>query len=118
MEILSWLCLFLPLAGVTLLALLHTRVTREVAAWLGTGFAFAAFLCAAIVFFQVLGEDEASRGPVFALYTWAGSPSFHVPLMIQVDQLSVVEMLIVSGISSLIVMYSNGFLHRGSHKRG
>jgi len=34
MEILSWLCLFLPLAGVTLLALLHTRVTREVAAWL------------------------------------------------------------------------------------
>ena len=90
MEILSWLCLFLPLAGVALLALLHTRVTREVAAWLGTGFAFAAFLCAAIVFFQILGEDESSRGHVFTLYTWAGSPSFHVPLMIQVDQLAVV----------------------------
>src|SRR6476659_2468919 len=110
METLSWLCLFLPLAGVALLALLHTRVTREVAAWLGTGFAFAAFLCAAIVFFQILGEDESSRGHVFTLYTWAGSPSFHVPLMIQVDQLSVVEMLIVSGIGSLIVMYSIGYM--------
>src|SRR3954468_9211934 len=106
MEILSWLCLFLPLAGVTLLALLHTRVTREVAAWLGTGFAFAAFLCAAIVFFQILGEEESSRGHVFTLYTWAGSPSFHVPLMIQVDQLSVVEMMIVSGIGSPIRIFS------------
>src|SRR3954453_14346622 len=117
METLSWLCLFLPLAGVTLLALLHTAVTREVAAWLGTGFAFAAFLCAAIVFFQVLGEDEASRGHVFTLYTWAGSPSFHVPLMIQVDQLSVVEMLIVPGIGSLIVMYSIGYMHGDPKER-
>ena len=117
METLSWLCLFLPLAGVALLALLHTRVTREVAAWLGTGFAFAAFLCAAIVFFQILGEDESSRGHVFTLYTWAGSPSFHVPLMIQVDQLAVVEMLIVSGIGSLIVMYSIGYMHGDPKER-
>ena len=54
---------------------------------------------------------------MFTLYTWAGSPSFHVPLMIQVDQLSVVEMLIVSGIGSLIVMYSIGYMHGDPKER-
>ena len=46
-----------------------------------------------------------------------GLPSFHVPLMIQVDQLAVVEMLIVSGIGSLIVMYSIGYMHGDPKER-
>ena len=110
METLSWLCLFLPLAGVTLLALGGTRITRQTAAWLGTGFAFASFICAAVVFFSILGEGESSRSHVYTLYTWAGSAHFHVPLGILVDQLSVVEMLIVSGVGALIVMYSVGYM--------
>jgi NADH-quinone oxidoreductase subunit L len=110
METLSWLCLLLPLAGVATLALAHTRISRVAAAWLGTGFGFASFLSAAAVFFQVLGEGESGREHVFKLYTWAGSNSFTVPLSIQVDQLSVVEMLIVSGVGALIVMYSVGYM--------
>src|SRR5205823_4708164 len=38
------------------------------------------------------------------------SASLKVPLSIQVDQLSVVEMLIVSGVGALIVMYSVGYM--------
>jgi NADH-quinone oxidoreductase subunit L len=110
METLSWLCLLLPLAGVFTLALAHTRISRVAAAWLGTGFGFASFLSAAAVFFQVLGEGESSREHVFRLYTWAGSASLKVPLSIQIDQLSVVEMLIVSGVGALIVMYSIGYM--------
>jgi NADH-quinone oxidoreductase subunit L len=110
METLSWLCLFLPLAGVTLLALAGNRITRLIAAWLGTGFAFASFICAAVVFFSMLGEGESARSHVYTLYTWAGSAHFHVPLGILVDQLSVVEMLIVSGVGALIVMYSVGYM--------
>jgi proton-conducting membrane transporter/NADH-ubiquinone oxidoreductase (complex I) subunit 5 len=110
METLSWLCLFLPLAGVTVLTLAGTRITRQIAAWLGTGFAFASFICAAVVFFSILGEGESTRSHVYTLYTWAGSAHFHVPLGILVDQLAVVEMLIVSGVGALIVMYSVGYM--------
>src|SRR5437667_8322280 len=110
MEILSWLCLLLPLAGVATVALAHTRISRVTAAWIGTGFGFASFLSAAAVFFQVLGEGESGREHVFKLYTWAGSAGLKVPLSIQVDQLSVVEMLIVSGVGALIVMYSVGYM--------
>ena len=45
METLSWLCLLLPLAGVAVLALALNRISREAAAWLGTAFAFASFVC-------------------------------------------------------------------------
>jgi NADH-quinone oxidoreductase subunit L len=110
METLSWLCLLLPLAGVTVLTLAGTRITRQIAAWLGTGFAFASFICAAVVFFSILGEGEGARSHVYTLYTWAGSAHFNVPLGILVDQLSVVEMLIVSGVGALIVMYSVGYM--------
>jgi NADH-quinone oxidoreductase subunit L len=117
METLSWLCLLLPLAAVALLAVAGSRITRETAAWLGTAFAFASFVCAAFVFFSLLGEGAGSRHHVYTLYTWAGSPHFHVPLGILVDQLAVVEMLIVSGVGALIVMYSIGYMHGDPKQR-
>jgi NADH-quinone oxidoreductase subunit L len=120
METLSWLCLFLPLAGVVVLALAVNRISREAASWLGTAAAFGSFLCAAIVFFNILGEGESRRSHVYTLYTWAGSslPStLRVPLAIQVDQLAVFEMLIVSGVGALIVMYSIGYMHGDPKQR-
>ncbi len=117
METLSWLCLLLPLAGVGVLAIALNRLSREAAAWVGTAFAFASFICAAIVFFSILGEGESQRQHIYTLYTWAGSPTFHVPLSIQVDQLSIVEMLIVSGVGALIVMYSVGYMHGDPKER-
>src|SRR3954463_10034151 len=120
METLSWLCLFLPLAGVVVLALAGNRIGRETASWLATAIAFASFVCGAAVFFSILGEGESARSHVYTLFTWAGANNIHVlrvPLSIQIDQLSVVEMLIVSGVGSLIVMYSIGYMHGDPKER-
>src|SRR5438093_3360680 len=111
METLSFMCLLLPLAGVAALTVLNTRISRDAAARLGTACAFGSFLAAAIVFFQVLGEGSSQREHVFSLYTWAGSPSFRAPFAVLVDPLSVTEMLVVSGVGALIVMYSVGYMH-------
>src|SRR3954470_3912267 len=120
METLSWLCLFLPLAGVAVLALAGSRIGREPASWLATAIAFASFICGAAVFFSILGESESARSHVYTLYTWAGANNIHVlrvPLSIQIDQLSVVEMLIVSGVGALIVMYAIGYMHGDPKQR-
>ena len=72
------------------------------------------------MFFSILGEGESARSHVYTLYTWAGAHNLHVlrvPLSIQVDQLSVVEMLIVSGVGALIVMYSIGYMHGDPKQR-
>ena len=97
---------------------LYTRITREAAAWLGTAFAFASFLCAAAVFFQMLGEDESSPRATSSRSTpGRGRPRSTVPMACSIDQLSVIEMLIVSGIGSLIVMYSIGYMHGDPKER-
>src|SRR4051794_6316057 len=117
METLSWICLLLPLAGVATLCVLGSRISREAAAWLGTAFAAGSFLAAVAVFAQLLGEGSSEREHVYTLYTWAGSGDFTVPLSVWIDPLSTVEMLIVSGIGSLIVLYSVGYMHGDPKQR-
>jgi NADH-quinone oxidoreductase subunit L len=110
-EALSWICLFAPLVGVGVLALVGDRASRTAAAWLGTGFAALSFLAAVAVFFRLLSEGSSEREHVYMLYTWAGGGGFEIPLDILVDPLSVAEMLVVSGVGALIVMYSVGYMH-------
>ena len=117
MQTLSWICLFVPLAGVVLLTLAGNRISRTTAAWAGTAFAAASFVAAAGVFVRMLSHNASQRSSVYTLYTWATSGSFKIPLAIQVDQLAVTEMLIVSGVGSLIVLYSIGYMHGDPKER-
>ena len=115
METLAWLCLFIPLLSVALLTLAGSRISREAAAWFGTVMAIASFLCALGVF-----SGDARRGllgpqPHLHALHLGGQPDFKVPFSILVDQLSMTEMLIVSGVGALIVMYSIGYM-RGDVK--
>src|SRR5436190_5296354 len=111
MESLAWICLFAPLAGMAALALLGSRITREAGAWLGTLAAFVSLLAALGVFAVLLGKDPSQRHYAYTLYTWAGSITFKVGFSIWIDTLSVTEMLVVSGVGALIVLYSVGYMH-------
>jgi NADH-quinone oxidoreductase subunit L len=121
MQTLAWICLLAPLAGVAALALAGSRISRSTAAWAGTAFAFVSFLAAVAVAFKLHHEPKfhhtLAREHVFTLYTWAGSPTLRVPFDILVDPLSVVEMLIVSGVGTLIVAYSIGYMHGDPKER-
>jgi NADH-quinone oxidoreductase subunit L len=117
MEALAWICLFTPLAGVVLLTLAGSRISRTVAAWAGTAFAFGSFAAAVAEFVALLGEGTAHRAHTYTLYTWAGSLTFKVPLSVLVDPLSATEMLIVAGVGAVIVMYSIGYMHGDPKER-
>jgi NADH-quinone oxidoreductase subunit L len=117
METLAWVCLFAPLAGVVVLTLAGSRISRAAAAWAGTAFAFTAFAAAVAVFVQMLGENASQRAHTYTLYTWAGSATFKVPLATLVDPLSVTEMLIVAGVGAVIVLYSIGYMHGDPKER-
>ena len=117
MEALAWICLFAPLAGVVVLTLAGSRISRTTAAWAGTVFAFASFAAAVAEFVALLGEGAAHRAHTYALYTWAGSLTFKVPLSVLVDPLSATEMLVVAGVGAVIVMYSIGYMHGDPKER-
>ena len=106
MESLAWICLLAPLAGVAVLTLLGSRPSRETSAWLGTLAAAVSFAAAVGAFAILLGKDPSQRHYAFTLFTWAGSGTLKVGFSVWVDTLSVTEMLIVSGVGALIVLYS------------
>jgi NADH-quinone oxidoreductase subunit L len=114
----SWLCLLAPLGGTILITLCGTRIPRVAAAWIATTSCFVAFGGAVWAFLGVHDQHQAPlRGEITTAWTWLQSGNFHAGLQLLVDPLSTVMMLIVSGVSGLIVLYSIGYMDGDDEER-
>ena len=103
-----WLVPAFPLLGFILNGLLGKRFgTRFVSfvAPLAIGLAFAQSV---VLFFQMLNAD----GKVLSehLYTWIKSGNFEAGINFQVDQLSGLYLLVITGVGFLIHIYSLGYM--------
>ena len=80
--------------------------------WLIGGIALAAvvipFVATVMLF---LGFDAEAGGQVVAYFTWMAAGDLQVDFAYRVDQLSLLMTLIVTGIGSLIHLYSIGYMH-------
>jgi NADH-quinone oxidoreductase subunit L len=103
----SWLVPLLPLAGFALILLLGRRL-RERSAFLATGLAGASFLVSVAIWLQVAGEPATHIRPLF---TWIGAADLQVAFDLQVDQLTAVMLLVVTGVGSLVHLYSYGYMY-------
>ncbi len=113
----AWLCLLAPLAGAVLITLAGTHISRRAAGVLSTASVFVAFGGAVWTLVEMLSRDEAERSEVTTAWTWLEAGSFKVGLELLVDPLSVVMMLIVSGVGGLIVLYSIGYMDGDDEER-
>ncbi len=125
----AWLCLLAPLAATVLIALVGTRIPRVAAGWLSTLSTFVAFGGAVWAFLGVHSQHRIAhgcllsttsctdRGELTTAWTWLQAGSFHVGLQLLVDPLSSVMMLIVSGVSALIILYSIGYMDGDDEER-
>jgi NADH-quinone oxidoreductase subunit L len=113
----AWLCLVSPLAAAALITLGGNRLSRRGAGYLATFATFVAFVGAAISFGTLLSHSAGDRSHVSTAWTWIGAGSYHSGLSILVDPLSVMMMLIVSGVGSLIVGYSIGYMDGDDEER-
>ena len=114
----SWLCLLAPLGGTILITLCGTRIPRVAAAWISTASCFVGFGGAVWAFLGVHDQHKALlRGEITTAWTWLQSGNFHAGLQLLVDPLSVVMMLIVSGVGGLIVLYSIGYMDGDDEER-
>lgn len=104
-----WLIPALPLFGAALLLLAGRRADR----WgplLGCATALAAFCLAAWQFTAMVGRDAADRAVGQTLFTWISVGELHVDLGLRLDQLSMVFVLLVTGVGLLIHVYSIGYM--------
>ena len=117
MKVAAWICLLLPLASATVITISGTRISRRAAGWISTTTTFGAFVAACVCFVQLVGEHAAERSHVTTSWTWLSAGPYHFGFSLLVDQLSVLMMLIVSGVGGLIVAYSLGYMDGENEER-
>jgi len=108
---LLWLVPVLPLAGFVLngaLALAWPKAKPLVTA-IGVGSVAAAFVVAVLVV-RALAAAHLGAPVVFTYWDWIPVGTLHVPAALQLDQLSAVMLLVVTGVGSLIHVFSVGYM--------
>jgi NADH-quinone oxidoreductase subunit L len=113
----AWVCLLAPLAGALLITLAGNRLSRRAAGYLATLSTSVSFGAALVGFSALLGEDSEERSHVTTAWTWLRAGDFEAGLSLLVDPLSMMMMLIVSGVGSLIVAYSIGYMDGDDEER-
>src|SRR4051812_20942027 len=108
---LVWLIPALPLAGFLLLLVGGRKLGEPRAGWLATLAAAGSFVVTVGVFLDLPSKDEAHRHHVVKLFDWLGAGGFHVDVAFLADPLSITMALFVTGIGTLIHLYSIGYMH-------
>ena len=113
---LSWLLLAFPLFGAVVL-LLGGRRTNRWGHLLGVAMPVAAFVYGLIAFFTLLGLGTSQRSQDAHLYSWIQVAGFQVNMNLLVDQLSICFVLLITGVGSLIIIYSVGYMSHDRDRR-
>ncbi|OFB38913.1 NADH-quinone oxidoreductase subunit L [Mycolicibacterium sp. (ex Dasyatis americana)] len=116
MTIPVWLVIALPAAGAAVL-LLGGRRTDRWGHLLGCAAALGAFVFGAVLFSQMLGRDGEHRAVSEALFSWVPVAGLQVDFGLQLDQLSMCFVLLITGVGSLIHIYSIGYMSDDPHRR-
>lgn len=112
----TWLLVALPLAGAAIL-LFGGRSTDAWGHWLGVLAALGSFGVGATLLSDLLSRDSANRVIHQRLFTWIPVNDFQVDLGLQIDQLSVCFVLLISGVGSLIHIYSVAYMAEDPDRR-
>ncbi|WP_006245520.1 NADH-quinone oxidoreductase subunit L [Mycolicibacterium tusciae] len=116
MTIPVWLTIALPLAGATIL-LLGGRRTNGWGHLLGTAASLGAFVVGAMLFTDMLGRDAEHRTIHESLFSWVPVAGLQVDFGLHLDQLSMCFVLLITGVGSLIHIYSIGYMAEDPERR-
>jgi NADH-quinone oxidoreductase subunit L len=105
----GWVLLLTPLAGALVIGLGYRVWSERAAGLIGTAAIFLAFGAALACLVQLLGM-EAEERHILAGFTYAQAFGVDFRFDIYVDQLSVMMALVVTGVSSLIHLYSVAYM--------
>ena len=99
----------LPLAGAFLLLVVRGPFRRW-AGILASSAIGASFMASIVVLGELLSKPEGVRVVSAKLFDWISVGSFHVDMAFRADPLTMVMLLVVTGVGSLIHVYSIGYM--------
>ncbi|MFF5855873.1 NADH-quinone oxidoreductase subunit L [Streptomyces sp. NPDC012751] len=105
-----------PLLGAAVLLVGGRRLDR-VGHWVGTLLSTASFVFGLILFADLLGRNAEHRTLVKHLFTWIPVAGFQADVTFRLDQLSMTFVLLITGVGSLIHLYSVGYMEHDERRR-
>ena len=103
------LIVLLPLFGFLYVLVAGRDASEAHVGAVATGVVGLSFVAGVITFLQLI--SHAHREATVSLFTWISAGGLHVPAALLVDPLSITMVLFVTGISTLIHLYSIGYMH-------
>ncbi|MGV8848987.1 MAG: NADH-quinone oxidoreductase subunit L [Propionibacteriaceae bacterium] len=112
----AWLLIAVPLLSAALLLVLG-KVTNAFAHYVATLAPIVSFVVAAVLFVDLLGRPEAQRAVDVPLYTWIQTGAWKIDVGLLIDPLSILFALLITGVGSLIHVYSIGYMAHDPGRR-
>jgi NADH-quinone oxidoreductase subunit L len=112
----SWLLLAFPIFGAAVL-LLGGRRTNRWGHLLGCAMSLASFVYGVIAFAALLGYPAAERSRDLHIYSWIPVAGFQANIGLLLDPLSICFVLLITGVGSLIHIYSIGYMAHDTGRR-
>jgi NADH-quinone oxidoreductase subunit L len=114
----AWLVLLFPLLGSIVIGLGYRVLPRKLAGAIGTLSIGLSFACGIAALVSLLGDEPETRHHASSLWDYASVAGLDIKLGIYVDPLSIFMVLVVTGVSTLIHLYSYGYMQsdEGYHR--
>jgi NADH-quinone oxidoreductase subunit L len=104
--------IIIPFVGFLLNGLFGKKINSEkISGTIGSLAVFFPFAIAVGIFFEMLNAPIEERSHIIQLFDWFSVGSLSIPFALQIDQLSILMTLIVTGVGFLIHVYSIGYMH-------
>ncbi|AQW52553.1 MULTISPECIES: NADH-quinone oxidoreductase subunit L [Streptomyces] len=116
MENLIGLLVAAPLLGAALLLCGGRRLDGK-GHYIGTVLAAASFVIGAVLFAEMLGRGEHDRALHSKVFSWIPVGGFRADVAFQLDQLSMTFVLLITGVGTLIHIYSIGYMEHDERRR-
>ncbi|HKO04158.1 MAG TPA: NADH-quinone oxidoreductase subunit L [Candidatus Acidoferrales bacterium] len=114
----AWIIPALPLAGAAVNGFFGRRFDQKTVSAVAVGSTTLAFLATLTLVWEFTRLAPAQIPYIRSFFPWIVAGSFHVDFALQVDQLTVVMLLVVTGVGWLIHIYSVGYMaHEGGYYR-
>ncbi len=110
METLGWLILLFPLAGAVTIGLTWRALSWRVHGLIGTAAIGGAFVATVLALIELQSRGEEERQVVAVAWDYASSVGVDAQLSILLDPLSILMCLVVTGVSTLIHLYSTAYM--------
>lgn len=114
--LMTWLLIAIPLVSAAIL-LLAGKATNAWGHFLATAAVIASFVLGLILFVGMLALDDSARHLNTQVYEWIATGNWSITIGLLVDPLSILFVLLITGVGSLIHIYSIGYMAHDDRRR-